>query len=31
MANAGFDHHLVKPPETKVLEELLADLKLRNK
>jgi CheY-like chemotaxis protein len=26
-AEAGFDHHLVKPPETRVLESLLADLK----
>ena len=30
-AEAGFDHHLVKPPEPKLLEELLADLNLRNK
>jgi CheY-like chemotaxis protein len=27
---AGFDHHLVKPPEPKALEELLAGLKLSN-
>jgi CheY-like chemotaxis protein len=27
-AEAGFDHHLVKPPEPKTLESLLADLKL---
>ena len=26
-AEAGFDHHLVKPPEPKSLESLLADLK----
>ena len=26
-AEAGFDHHLVKPPEPKLLEELLAQLK----
>jgi PAS domain S-box-containing protein len=26
-AEAGFDHHLVKPPEPKVVESLLADLK----
>jgi PAS domain S-box-containing protein len=25
-AEAGFDHHLVKPPEPKLLEELLSDL-----
>ncbi|MGP0069002.1 MAG: response regulator [Isosphaeraceae bacterium] len=25
--NAGIDHHLVKPPEPKALEELLAELK----
>jgi two-component system CheB/CheR fusion protein len=24
---AGFDHHLVKPPETKVVQGLLAELK----
>ena len=30
-AEAGFDHHLVKPPEPNVLEDLLAELKLRNK
>jgi CheY-like chemotaxis protein len=29
-AEAGFDHHLVKPPEPKVLQELLADLRPRN-
>ena len=28
-AEAGFDHHLVKPPEPKALESLLADVKLR--
>ena len=28
-AEAGFDHHLVKPPEPKVLERLLADLESR--
>ena len=27
-AEAGFDHHLVKPPEPKALEEVLAKLKL---
>ncbi len=26
-AEAGFDHHLVKPPEPRVLEKLLAELK----
>jgi CheY-like chemotaxis protein len=25
-AEAGFDHHLVKPPEPKVVESLLASL-----
>jgi len=30
-AEAGFNHHLVKPPEPKTLEGILADLKLRNK
>jgi hypothetical protein len=28
-AKAGFDHHLVKPPEPKILETLLAELKSR--
>jgi signal transduction histidine kinase/ActR/RegA family two-component response regulator len=28
-ADAGFDHHLVKPPEPKVLERLLFDLESR--
>ena len=28
-ADAGFDHHLVKSPESKVLERLLSDLALR--
>ncbi|HLW64961.1 MAG TPA: PAS domain S-box protein, partial [Gemmataceae bacterium] len=28
-AEAGFDYHLVKPPEPKALENLLADLKAR--
>jgi CheY-like chemotaxis protein len=28
-ADAGFDHHLVKPPEPKALEELLSDLPKR--
>ncbi len=28
-AEAGFDHHLVKPPELKALEGLLADVKRR--
>ena len=28
-AEAGFDHHLVKPPELSVVEGVLADLKLR--
>ena len=26
-AEAGFDHHLVKPPEPKALESVLAELK----
>jgi PAS domain S-box-containing protein len=29
-AEAGFDHHLVKPPEPKTLEGILADLKQQN-
>jgi CheY-like chemotaxis protein len=28
-AEAGFDHHLVKPPEPKIVESLLAELKMR--
>jgi CheY-like chemotaxis protein len=28
-AEAGFDHHLVTPPEPKVLERLLSDLTSR--
>jgi CheY-like chemotaxis protein len=28
-AEAGFDHHLVKPPEAKALEGLLSDLEMR--
>ena len=28
-ADAGFDHHLVKPPEPQVLEGLLASLNQR--
>jgi CheY-like chemotaxis protein/two-component sensor histidine kinase len=30
-AEAGFDHHLVKPPEPSALENLVADLKLRKR
>ncbi len=29
-AEAGFDHHLVKPPEPKALERLLSDLAAKN-
>lgn len=29
-AEAGFDHHLVKPPESAALEEMLADLRPAN-
>jgi CheY-like chemotaxis protein len=29
-ADAGFDHHLVKPPEPKLIENLLAQLKRLN-
>ena len=29
-AQAGFDHHLVKPPESKAIESLLADLMRRD-
>jgi CheY-like chemotaxis protein len=30
-AEAGFNHHFVKPPEPKALEGLLAELKSANK
>jgi CheY-like chemotaxis protein len=29
-AEAGFDHHLVKPPELKLVDSLLSDLGQRN-
>ena len=29
-AEAGFNHHLVKPPEPKALESVLAELKRRD-